>query len=131
MVATLNAQKIFHPSLMSSVGDVTENFKASGKHTTSCPWQRFKAGVCSLQVPKLAATTVSKEELQGVFSAFASFGSRPASQSPGGGGGAAELDGAKFAKLCRDSQLLEHGFNSTSADIIFSRVKAKVPRSKP
>ena len=61
-----------------------------------------------------------KEELREVFAAFASFGGRASSD------GATELDGAKFAKLCRESLLLNSSFNSTSVDIIFSKVKPKV-----
>ena len=60
-----------------------------------------------------------REEMREVFAAFASFGGRASSD------GAAELDGAKFAKLCRESQLLNSTFNSTSVDIIFSKVKPK------
>ena len=40
-----------------------------------------------------------------------------------------EMDGAKFAKLCRDSGLLHGRLNSTAADIIFTRVKTKVGSS--
>ena len=61
-----------------------------------------------------------RKELQEVFTAFASFGGRQSSD------GSPELDGAKFAKLCRECMLLNPTFNSTSVDIIFSKVKAKV-----
>ncbi len=63
------------------------------------------------------------EQLQEVFAAFASFGARASSD------GAAELDGAKFAKLCRECHLLSGSFNSTSADIIVAKVKGKVGRT--
>ena len=63
---------------------------------------------------------VKRAAVQEVFAAFASFGARASSD------GAAELDGAKFAKLCRECNLLAGSFNSTAVDIIFSRVKSKV-----
>lgn len=67
-----------------------------------------------------ASSPTLKEELREIFAAFANFGNRASSD------GAAELDGSKFAKLCRESLLLNSSFTSTSVDIIFSRVKAKV-----
>lgn len=40
--------------------------------------------------------------------------------------GQAGMDGASFAKLCRDSGLLGGKLNSTAVDIAFSKAKAKV-----
>ena len=37
-----------------------------------------------------------------------------------------EMDGARFIQLCRETGILDKTFTSTSADIIFARVKAKV-----
>lgn len=67
-----------------------------------------------------AKVSTAKSELREVFSAFASFGARASSD------GASELDGQKFAKLCRESLLVGNGFSGTSVDIIFTKVKAKV-----
>lgn len=36
------------------------------------------------------------------------------------------MDGASFAKLCRDSGLLGGKLNTTAVDIAFSKAKAKV-----
>ena len=36
------------------------------------------------------------------------------------------MDGASFAKLCRDSGLLGAKLTTTAVDIAFSKVKAKV-----
>ena len=38
----------------------------------------------------------------------------------------AAMDGASFAKLCRDSGLLRGKLNTTAVDIAFSKAKAKV-----
>eukprot|EP00892_Ulva_mutabilis_P004520 jgi/Ulvmu1/243/UM001_0247.1 len=53
------------------------------------------------------------------FEAFAGFGTRQA---------ASEIDGAKFAKLCRECKLLGKSFTATDCDLIFSKVKAKGAR---
>jgi p25-alpha len=64
---------------------------------------------------------VKESDLQQVFDAFASFGlgtiHRPEK---------VDMDGAKFAKMCRESGLLCSRFSTTSVDLIFSKVKAKV-----
>lgn len=39
---------------------------------------------------------------------------------------AIELDGSRFAKLCRDAGLLGGRLNTTAVDLVFSKVKAKV-----
>eukprot|EP00854_Cymbomonas_tetramitiformis_P002367 gene2367-3096_t len=51
-----------------------------------------------------------------LFTQFASFGSQSVST---------EMDGPKFAKMCRDTRLLDKKFTTTDADIIFAKVKAK------
>ena len=35
-----------------------------------------------------------------------------------------EMDGAKFAKLCRDSKLLSHGVTASDADLFFAKAGA-------
>ena len=55
--------------------------------------------------------------MEAVFKSFCSFGQ--------GKGGAAAMDGSKFAKLCRDLKILDKKVTATDVDIIFSRVKAK------
>ena len=39
------------------------------------------------------------------------------------------MDGASFAKLCRDSGVLGGKLNTTAVDIAFSKAKAKVCQS--
>ena len=34
-----------------------------------------------------------------------------------------EMDGAKFAKLCRDTKLLSRGFTPTDVDLFFAKVR--------
>lgn len=57
----------------------------------------------------------SSESLEDVFKSFCAFGS--------GKDGAAMMDGAKFAKFCRDMKLLDKKFTQTDVDIIFSKCK--------
>ena len=52
--------------------------------------------------------------LENVFKQFCAFGA---------GGAAAMMDGAKFAKLCRDTKLLDKKLTSTDVDIIFAKAK--------
>jgi len=56
--------------------------------------------------------------LQDVFNQYCAFG----------GGKVAEMDNAKFAKLCRDSKILDKKLTATDVDLIFSKVKAKGER---
>lgn len=48
-----------------------------------------------------------------MFAEFAGFGSRAA---------AADMDGAKFFKLCKESRLLSKRFTAIDCDIIFAKV---------
>lgn len=70
---------------------------------------------------------VADEELHAAFRAFASFGAgmngTPKSATTPK---ALELDGARFAKLVRDSGLLDARLATTAVDLVFSKVKAKV-----
>lgn len=49
-----------------------------------------------------------------MFGEFAAFGTRTA---------AADMDGAKFFKLCKESKLLSKRFTAIDCDIIFARVR--------
>lgn len=64
---------------------------------------------------------MEEANLQAVYDAFASFGlgnvNRPEKL---------EMDGAKFAKLCRETGLLCSRLNATAVDLIFSKSKPKV-----
>eukprot|EP00884_Botryococcus_braunii_P021327 jgi/Botrbrau1/7879/Bobra.9_2s0053.2 len=77
----------------------------------------------ALSSPKEMLQPVKEGDLQAVFDAFASFGlgtiNRPEKL---------DMDGAKFAKLCRESGLICSRFGTTSVDLIFSKVKAKGAR---
>lgn len=75
------------------------------------------------QVPLLPVQPVSQAELRATFEKFARFGSRAGAASPSG---PVDMDGAKFAKLCRECGLIEGGLTATAADLIFSKVKPKV-----
>ena len=43
-------------------------------------------------------------------------------------GGAKEMDGRQFAKMARDTKLIDKKFTSIDLDIIFAKVKAKASR---
>ncbi|KAK9829714.1 hypothetical protein WJX72_007506 [[Myrmecia] bisecta] len=59
------------------------------------------------------------QEMQNIFLAFASYGTRqPETQ----------LDGAKFAKFCKETNLIDKKFTAIDVDIIFSKVKVKGAR---
>ncbi|KAL3156386.1 hypothetical protein ABBQ38_000700 [Trebouxia sp. C0009 RCD-2024] len=78
--------------------------------------------------PEQGRTSISgdlKPQLVSVFKAFAAFGSGSGTQSSPA---KAAMDGASFAKLCRDSGLLGGKLNTTSVDIAFSKAKAKGAR---
>eukprot|EP01062_Namystynia_karyoxenos_P073731 TRINITY_DN70551_c0_g1_i1.p1 TRINITY_DN70551_c0_g1~~TRINITY_DN70551_c0_g1_i1.p1 ORF type:complete len:471 (+),score=111.34 TRINITY_DN70551_c0_g1_i1:99-1415(+) len=62
-----------------------------------------------------------ERQLADVFASFCAFGS--------GGHARAELDSAKFAKLCRDCGLLGRRFGPTEADLCFSKVKPRGGRT--
>lgn len=66
------------------------------------------------------------DDLLAVFRTFATFGTGViTAQSPRGAKNV-EMDGARFAKLCRETGLLGGKLNATSVDLIFSKVKVKV-----
>lgn len=71
---------------------------------------------------------VDDEELLASFTSFACFGARNAAAvtSPARPGSGVEMDGSRFAKLCRETGLQAGRLNSVGTDIIFSKVKAKV-----
>ena len=58
----------------------------------------------------------SSNSLESVFKSFCAFGV--------GKDDAAMMDGAKFAKFCRDLKLLDKKLTPTDVDIIFSKCKA-------
>jgi len=60
-------------------------------------------------------------ELLDMFNAFASFGASNAGAAPVH----AEMDSAKFAKLCRECKLIDGKFNSTRADLVFAKLTAQ------
>jgi len=54
--------------------------------------------------------------LEQLFNSFCAFG--------GGKETTAEMDNAKFAKLCRDTKMIDKKFTGTDADLIFTKSKA-------
>ena len=69
------------------------------------------------------------DKLRAVFAAFTRFGAGSSASSGGGSSSnssdAGGIDGARFAKLCRDACILNAKVNSVSVDIVFAKVKAK------
>ncbi|CAK0783737.1 hypothetical protein CVIRNUC_006936 [Coccomyxa viridis] len=61
----------------------------------------------------------AEKDLLKAFCSFASFGAREHTE---------EMDGAKFAKLCRDSKLLSRTVTASDADLFFAKVKTKGAR---
>ncbi|KAK9908613.1 hypothetical protein WJX75_000439 [Coccomyxa subellipsoidea] len=61
----------------------------------------------------------AERDLQKVFCSFASFGGRQHVD---------EMEGSKFAKLCRDSKLLSRAFTASDVDLYFAKVKTKGAR---
>jgi len=59
--------------------------------------------------------------MEDVYRSFCAFGAEK-------GGAAPLMEGAKFAKLCRDLNLLDRSVTPTDVDIIFSKVKPKTER---
>ena len=39
-----------------------------------------------------------------------------------------DMDGRQFAKLCKDTKLLDAHFTSTSVDLLFAKIKDKAAR---
>ncbi|KAJ3031848.1 hypothetical protein HDV00_008104 [Rhizophlyctis rosea] len=70
------------------------------------------------------------EDLQKMFEAFCSFGSSKNLASSGSMTDLSgpQMDGAKFAKFCRDNKLITKTLTSTDVDIIFNKVKPKGAR---
>jgi hypothetical protein len=62
-----------------------------------------------------------QDDLLQVFSSFAAFGAGRAAGPP-------ELDGAKLAKLARETSILDKVLTTTQVDLIFARVKRKGER---
>ncbi|KAI8912823.1 P25-alpha [Gorgonomyces haynaldii] len=60
-----------------------------------------------------------------VFESYCSFGSSKTLSMNSMGG---QMDGAKFAKLCKDKKLISGKITSTDIDIIFNKVKEKTAR---
>ena len=58
---------------------------------------------------------MAERSLEDTFREFCAFGGNP-QQSP-------QMDGAKFAKLCRDMKLLDKKLTPTDVDIIFAKSK--------
>ena len=67
-----------------------------------------------------------RREVLDVFTAFALYGTGNGAVAATPRSPAAELDGARFAKLCREAGLLGGRLNTTGVDLVFSKVKAKV-----
>ncbi|KAI8924042.1 p25-alpha-domain-containing protein [Entophlyctis helioformis] len=70
------------------------------------------------------------EDLYNCFSSFCQFGSSRNLSSMGSMTDLAgpTMDGARWAKFCRDSGLLDKDISATDIDIMFNKVKAKTAR---
>ncbi|KAK9810553.1 hypothetical protein WJX73_000223 [Symbiochloris irregularis] len=69
-----------------------------------------------------------KREVLEVFTAFAMYGSGSVGATTPRNTAAVELDGSRFAKLCREAGLLGGRLNATAVDLVFSKVKGKGAR---
>ncbi len=81
--------------------------RASFKHHSTC-----QQTSCSCSDAE-AFPALNAEDLKRMFGEFAAFGTRAA---------AADMDGSKFFKLCKDSRLLSKSFTAIDCDIIFAKV---------
>lgn len=61
--------------------------------------------------------------MEEIFKTFCAFGGDKTLSAP-----AAMLDGAKFAKMTKDLNLLDKNLSTTDVDIIFTKVKQKAER---
>ncbi|KAJ3275176.1 hypothetical protein HK104_003950 [Borealophlyctis nickersoniae] len=72
------------------------------------------------------------EDLRGMYESFCSFGSSRNLASPHSSMesiAGPQMDGAKFAKFCRDNRIIDNKkVHSTDVDIIFNKVKPKGAR---
>ncbi|GAQ86336.1 hypothetical protein KFL_002830130 [Klebsormidium nitens] len=59
------------------------------------------------------------DELAQLFVTFCSFGSSKRVE---------EMDGAKFAKFCRDTKIVDKKFTTTDVDLTYAKAKAKGAR---
>ncbi|KAK9821282.1 hypothetical protein WJX74_008620 [Apatococcus lobatus] len=82
----------------------------------------MRASTSSFKSP--APLSPSDQSLQAVFIQFASFGSGTGPRDAA----RVEMDGARLVKLCREAGLIGGKVNTTSVDIIFSKVKTKGSR---
>lgn len=78
------------------------------QHLKECRGCRLRAGRVEHALCPCAG------DLKRMFAEFAGFGSRAA---------AADMDGAKFFKLCKESKLLSKRFTAIDCDIIFAKVR--------
>lgn len=59
-----------------------------------------------------------------MYCAFATYGA--GTNTSGSANKHVDMDGARWAKLCREVGLFDRAFNLTKADLIFAKAKAKV-----
>lgn len=94
----------------------TASTDASGKPLST--EDRIARAKMALREREMAKRRAGAElELRNMFTAYASFGDRHT--------GVAELDGARFAKLCRECGVLGRGVTRTDVDICFARVRLR------
>ena len=119
------ATQNFTQTLNPNIKPVTSAW-APAAHASSCapPWaSRLRLCRASLTlndgVPRLKTLCVhcAAEDLRRVFIDFASFGSRQAF---------ADMDGAKFFKLCKDTRLVTRAFTVIDVDIIFAKARDQI-----
>jgi p25-alpha len=74
------------------------------------------------RIPRLNPDTRCAGDLKRMFAEFAGFGSRAA---------AADMDGTKFFKLCKESKLLSKRFTAIDCDIIFAKAGLRIDDPNP
>jgi len=67
----------------------------------------------------------SEDKLREIFHSFAQFGSK---NSLKGSVSAVTIDNSKFAKLCKETKVVNKACTTTDVDIIFNKVKPKTER---
>ncbi|KAL3132079.1 hypothetical protein ABBQ32_008689 [Trebouxia sp. C0010 RCD-2024] len=126
------------PSFGSMTGRATTSLSGSVTTRTPPPRSPSSQGASAASTPsasrlssvepeqgRMSMSGDLKPQLVSVFKAFAAFGSGSGTYSSPA---KVAMDGASFAKLCRDSGLLGGKLNTTSVDIAFSKAKAKGAR---
>lgn len=88
-------------------------------------WSHLKRGYFHTLLFEMADT----DDLAQAFDAFCSFGAGSKTSSGSlNNMNSSTMDGAKWAKFCRDNDLIKGKVTSVEVDIVFNKVKGKTAR---